>query len=356
MNRVIDHGVWIESDAPLADTPQWSTPLRLVKAVAEGEAANLGSISPLLAGNLETICDIYAAWIDGHKVPLNFEISSNIANAASGVSLFFSGGVDSSYSLIKHQEEIDNLILVHGFDVPVVDTEAFALAETRVRETARLFDKRLIVVRTNLREEQPHIREGWGMYHGAALATVALALAPSHGKVYIASSTSYPFLHPWGSHPLLDPLWSTEAVKIVHDGGETRMNKLRVVIQYPEVLSRLRVCWENPRSYNCGLCGTCIKTMLGLRALGIEHCAAFPDTLTPERVRQQAILPRSIDVWQEMLCPGLPPALYVATQSVIHNCKVGLPPPSGKWKRGARRWLYAVRNAWKALISPITES
>src|ERR1035438_3636161 len=106
MNRLTDQGIWIESDVPLADTPQWSIPLRLVKAVADGEAANLGSVSPLLASNLETIRDIYAAWIDGsHQIPLAFELSSDAALAAKGVSLFFSGGVDSFYSLIKHRDE-----------------------------------------------------------------------------------------------------------------------------------------------------------------------------------------------------------------------------------------------------------
>jgi 7-cyano-7-deazaguanine synthase in queuosine biosynthesis len=356
MNRIIDHGVWIEADAPLADTPQWSIPLRLVKAVAEGEAANFGSISPLLAGNLETIRDIYAAWINGHKAPLNFEVSSDVASTASGVSLFFSGGVDSFYSLIKHRDEIDNLVLVHGFDIPLENSEAFALAETQVREAARLFGKRLIVVRTNLRKDQPNIPGGWEMYHGVALMAVAYALAPNHGKVYIASSYSYANLHSWGSNPLTDPLWSTEAVQIIHDGGETRMNKLRTLVQYPEVIERLRVCWENPGCFNCGLCEKCVRTMLALRALGVERCAAFPDILTPDLVRRQEVSPHCVHLWPELLCPGLGPALIASVQSAIHSCDAGLPPRTGTLKREVKRWLYAVRNAGRAFVSPIDRS
>jgi len=357
MNRVTYNGIFIESDVPLTDTPQWSVPLRLVKAVAEGEAANLGSVSPLLASNLETIRDIYAAWIDGgHKILLNFEVYSEAAAAARGVSLFFSGGVDSFYSLIKHQDEVENLVLIHGFDVPLADTKTFELAETQAREAAHIFGKRLIVVRTNLHWEQPGVPGGWAMYHGATLAAIAHALAPNHGKVFVASTSSYADLHPWGSHPLLDPLWSTETVKIVHDGGETRMNKLRIVIQYPEALARLRVCWENLGNYNCGLCGKCIRTMLGLRALGVDRCAAFPDTLTPELVRQQELLHRSAKVWRDMLCPSLGPALYAAVQSAIHSCETSLPPRTGKWKREIKRWLYAMRNSGKALMSPIEHS
>jgi hypothetical protein len=356
MNRVTDHGFWIESDVPLVDTPQWTIPLRLVKAVAGGESANLGSISPLLAGNLETIRDIYATWIDGHKVPLNFEISSDLASATSGVSLFFSGGVDSFYSLIKHQDEIDNLVLVHGFDISLEDTEVFALAEAQACDVARHFHKRLIVARTNLHFEQSNIPCSWGMYFGAALAAVAYALSPNHGKIYIASFGSYADLHPEGSHPLLDPLWSTEALQIVHDNPETRIDKLRVIIQYSEALSRLRVCWENPGNCNCGLCEKCLRTMLGLRALGVDHCTAFPDTLTPKLVRRQDLDARSVPFWRELLDTGLPPALNEALRSTIQSYESGLPPRTGTLKREVKRWLYAARNAGRALISPIERS
>jgi len=356
MNRITDQGIWIESDVSLADTSHWTVPLRLVKAVASGVAANLGSVPPLLASNLETIRDIYAAWLGGHQVPLNFELATNAAAAASGVSLFFSGGVDSFYSLIKHRDEVENLVLVHGFDISLNDTKTFAMAEAQAREAARLFGKRLIVARTNVRLDQPSVPGGWGMYHGAPLAAVAHALAPNHGKIYIAPSYSYADLHPWGSHPLLDPLWSTEAVQVVHDGGETRQDKLRVLVQYPEVLPRLRVCWQNTGDYNCGCCEKCVRTMLGLLALGVDRYAAFPDTLTPELVRQQGLSHDSALFWRELLSPGLPPTYQEAVKSAIRSSDAGLPPRTGRWKRGVKRWLFATRNAARALVSPIYHS
>jgi 7-cyano-7-deazaguanine synthase in queuosine biosynthesis len=363
MNRVTHLGIWIESDVPLVNSQVWSLPLRLVRAVASGEAANLGNVSPRLASNLETIRDIYAAWIPGHKVPLSFEISSDADVSASGVSLFFSGGVDSFYSLIKHRDEIDNLVLIHGFDIPLAETKTFELASEQAQEAARLFSKRLIVVRTNLHweesrlyTEQPQIPCSWGMYHGSALAAVAYALAPNHSKVYIASSYSYVDLHPWGSHPLLDPLWSTESVQIVHDSCETRVDKLRLLVQYPEALARLRVCWENRGYYNCSLCEKCVRTRLGLRAFGVDRCAAFPDTLTLKLVSQQSLNNDSVLYWRELLCPDLPPALYAAVQSAIHSYETGLPPSMGHFKREVKRWLFALRNAARALMAPIDHS
>lgn len=364
MNRVTDKGIWIEADLPLAETADWSTPLRLMRAVSEGEPANLDRVSPQLASNLETIRDIYVAWTGLSQIPLAFEVSHDTIAPRGGVSLFFSGGVDSYYSLIRHQDEVDNLLLVHGFDVPLADTRTFELAEAQAREGARLFGKRLIVVRTNMRWERPstpplknlrwewpHVPCGWLMCHGAAMAAVAHALAPIHRKAYIASSHSYGDLHPWGSHPLLDPLWSSEAVRIVHDGGETRIEKLRSLTQYPEALSRLRVCCEKLGDYNCGLCEKCIRTMLGLRAIGVDRSAAFPDTLTPRLVREQGLNNDNVLHWRELLHGGLPPVFHAAVRSAIHSYDTGLPPRTGKFKRGVKRWLYAARDAGKALIS-----
>jgi hypothetical protein len=360
MNRVTDQGIWIESDVPLVNSQEWLIPLRLVKAIAEGEPVNLGSVSPRLAGNLETIRDIYAAWIPGRKIPLEFELSSDVAAPGKCVSLFFSGGVDSFYSLIMHRDEVENLILIHGFDIPLAETKTFELALEQAREAARLFSKRLIVAKTNLHWEEsslyidaPRIPCGWAIYWGAALAAVAYALAPNHRKIYIASSTSYANLHPDGSHPLLDPLWSIEALQIVHDSPESRIDKLCVVVQYPEALSRLRVCWENLGVNNCGLCEKCVRTMLGLRALGVDRCVAFPDTLTPQLVSRQSLSNRCVGYWRELLCAGLPPDLHTAVQSAIHSYETGLPVRTGHFKREVKRWLYALRNAGKTLMSPV---
>lgn len=369
MNRVTDRGIWIEADLPLTKTTEWSIPLWLLWGVSEEQPVNLGSVSPLLASNLKTLRDIYVAWNGSIQMPITFEISSNATIPASGVSLFFTAGVDSFYSLIKHRDEIDNLILVHGFDIPLADTETFAQTEALAREAAHVFGKRLIVARTNMRWERPsvpiltvkrwewpHVPCGWEMTHGGAMAAVAHALAPNHGKVYIASSSSYSQLMPWGSHPLLDPLWSTEAVRIVHDSGETRLDKLRLLAQYPEALARLRVCIETLGSKNCGLCEKCMRTMLGLRAIGADPCIAFPDTLTPRLVRQQRLNKSTALFWQDLVDVGLPPSLNSAVRSAVNSFNSGLPERTGHFKRWVKRWLYAARNAGRALISPLDHS
>ena len=61
----------------------------------------------------------------------------------------------------------------------------------------------------------------------------------------------------FGSHPLLDPLWSTETLAFVHDGCEAnRMEKVRRIAESPLLLEGLRVCVDDrgPDVYNCGSC------------------------------------------------------------------------------------------------------
>src|SRR5574337_867736 len=35
------------------------------------------------------------------------------------VAVFFSGGLDSFYTLLKRRNEIDSLVFIHGFDIPL---------------------------------------------------------------------------------------------------------------------------------------------------------------------------------------------------------------------------------------------
>ncbi len=76
----------------------------------------------------------------------------------------------------------------------------------------------LVEVETNLRDFLNRQRDSWSLTHGAALATAGLALSGSLSRLYIAASFQPTSLPPWGSHPDLDPLFSTERIEFVRDG------------------------------------------------------------------------------------------------------------------------------------------
>jgi hypothetical protein len=252
-------------------------------------------VSSRLLRSLPTIMDIYQAWKP--ELARVDVVATDVAeprSAGMSCGLFFSGGVDSFYSLLKNDasgsgdEPISHLVLVLGFDIRLHNRTLFEQIATRAAEVARGAGKQLVIVETNVRSLSDGIAS-WDLYHGGPMAGVGLALGGLWHRVLVASSYAYQELHPWGSHPLLDPLWSTESVAIVHDGCEaTRLEKVRRISTSDLALASLRVCWENEDTqYNCGRCEKCLRTMIALHVAGVLHrCSTFARPLTPEAVRR----------------------------------------------------------------------
>jgi len=218
--------------------------------------------------------------------------SAEVHTKNRGVGCFFSGGVDSFYSVLKHIDTISHLIFVHGFDLPLTNPALRAKVSQQLQRAAAMLGKHLIEVETNLRNFADRWAP-WGThYHGAALATVAHLLSPILHKVIIPSSFSYEMLDPWGSHPLLDPLWSTERLELVHDGCEVnRISKVAAIAHNDVVRESLRVCYQSlSGAYNCCRCPKCLNTMLALDAVGeLGKVKTFPGGLSEDSLRQARI-------------------------------------------------------------------
>ncbi|MBC5825228.1 MAG: hypothetical protein GIX02_10465 [Candidatus Eremiobacteraeota bacterium] len=237
-------------------------------------------MSARLLRNLQRITELFVCWEPErfHSVEIDATPAERTAHSGRTTAGFFSGGVDSFYTLLKHRDEITHLIFVTGFDIRLDDERLQADVLTAVRAAAAELGKPLIVVETNLRQCFDSFVSWPDHYCGAAIASVALLLSPLFHTVYVAASAGYKVLVPFGSHPLLDPLWSTEAVQIIHDGCEaSRFQKVGAIAQSEVVRKTLRVCWHNTDgAYNCGSCLKCLHTMALLRAVGaLESVRTF---------------------------------------------------------------------------------
>lgn len=219
--------------------------------------------------------------------------------ARPGMACFFSGGVDSWYSVLTHRDELDALIFVHGFDIPVDDVDLGVRALESARAAAQSLGLPLVEVRTDIRRFiDPHLR--WDFeYHGAALATVAHLLSDRFGTVLIPASTQPASLsradrRPWGSSVALDHRWSSSRLRIIHDGPVSRAVKVAAIADWPTAMERLRVCWQNPDgAHNCGRCEKCLRTMVNLRTAGAEgRCMTLPGHVDAKQV-EHLPLPRS---------------------------------------------------------------
>jgi hypothetical protein len=248
--------------------------LLLPAAIERGESLNLGMpVDPVLHANLLTLQRIWHHWYpELHPVAIVAPLAlAPPAGKASG--LFFSGGVDSIYSLLHNigrAREPDSLVMVWGFDLPIGRPEEFAVAHKTNAHTASQFGKTLMTIATNLKEELPGYGRWWGrMSHGAGLAGIGQLLAGRFDQVFIGSTHDYTTLSPWGSHPLTDPLYGSSTFTVVHDGAEaTRVEKTALIAGHADAARGLRVCWEADAGSNCSGCSKCLRTMVTLDLIG----------------------------------------------------------------------------------------
>lgn len=245
----------------------------------------------LLAMN--TVMDIYHSWEPGwHPVRL---IGTRTVKQKSGrgkrVGCFFSGGVDSWYTLLKNQDEITDLIFIHGYDIRLDDELLLNKTSQVIHTVAEDLGKGVIEIKTNLRS-LTDVNVPFLMLYGPALFSVGHLLWKDFHKLYVAATNTYADLLPVGSHPLLDPLFSTEGLEIIHDGCEAdRIAKVELLSRHEIVMETLRVCWRNPYGpYNCGKCEKCLRTMIQLEAVGgLEKCQTFNRKLDINEVRRMRL-------------------------------------------------------------------
>ncbi len=266
----------------------------LLPAMKSGEELHIPMpVSPRLLRSADTIQDIYHTW---NNQLAKIKVASPLAvdqdpQAAKGSEngMFFSSGVDSFYTLFKNlscqpenEDTIKHLLVVHGFDIFTWNTSLYDQLLANCERVGSATGANVHPIATNIRdlmEEYVH----WGYFgHGACLASVGLALGPLFKQIYIASSYTYADLFPWGSHPLLDPLWSTENSSFIHDGCEaTRAEKTRIIADFPLAMENLRVCFNvTSGAINCGRCGKCVKTMLRLYIAGaLDKIETLPNAI-----------------------------------------------------------------------------
>ncbi|MEJ2586682.1 MAG: hypothetical protein P8165_03705 [Deltaproteobacteria bacterium] len=275
----------------------------LLKAMEDQATLRVhGPVSTSLLDNLEEFQLIFSLWFPDKYARIDIvadrEVDAQPIN--NRVMLSFSGGVDGAFSALNHilkrgpikrkRFDMNAVLYIEGFDVNIDhDAQCRAVAARNRLLLAPHGDLTFLNVRTNLKYLLS-IKRFWAS-HACVIASAASLFRNISGGCLVGSSHSYLNLNPWGSHPLTDRLLSSNSFQIHHDMVFTRMEKLRALLQWPEALENLKVCWEGQYRYdtspdtNCCSCDKCIRTMLAFRALGREIPSSFPDPLTPEKVR-----------------------------------------------------------------------
>lgn len=258
----------------------------LIPAMLKGEELEIDPglpVSPRFLKNISLIQDVHHSW---NPVLKKIPIQATTAPAVplnNGVFSFFSGGVDSTFTFLKRQQDISHVVFIHGFDF-FRSSEDYRTAIARNASFVRSFGKTLIPVETNHYPFDYRNRLSRVLTQGSTLASITYLLGFS--RAYLPASLSYDQLFPVGSHPLLDPRYSNESVEIVHDGAEARrVDKIMKIAECEAALANLVVCIDE-MNFNCGLCSKCLRTMLALEILG-KKAALFPPLPPAKIIKRQ---------------------------------------------------------------------
>jgi hypothetical protein len=356
--------VWVEGARLGSQKPAWDpfVPALALLGTARGLDVRIeGDVSPELIRGAGKAAHIWSGWsVQLGRGPLRSPsiVASGAPSRAvrhQGAAVFFSAGVDSFYSLLTNLRRYGagdvrrpgTLILIHGLDIPLDNTALFDASERAVRQVAGVFGLDVLVVGTNVRALLTGI--DWAVFsHEPCMMAAALALAGRIDAVYVPSAYGADELKPNAVHPLVDPLWSTETVDIVHHGLDaSRGEKVAAIAASPVAMGHLRVCWENPgNAYNCGRCEKCFRTMLDLWGAGaLERSATLPHEFDAAALAALRIPPHLVSFWQTAIdraaARGLDPATIRQLSNTVRQSRfetTGFARRMNRLAREAAKW------------------
>lgn len=235
---------------------------------------------------------------------------------------FLSGGADSLAVMranrldypLDHPNSIKDSLFVHGFDIGGrkdygEERAAYDLALRAASAVAQDAGTTLIPVYTNVRHLYDAVHFWIFQFHGAALASVAHAFSNRITSASIASGFGIPDIVLASTHPLLEPNYSSTGLRIRHEGIlYSRLDKVRLLSEWPAALENMRVCTMNPvGQLNCGECEKCLRTMLQLLAVdSLDKATTFPyREVTPEMLETITLREKYQDGWYEELVAPL---------------------------------------------------
>lgn len=198
----------------------------------------------------------------------------------------FSGGVDAFNTLFLHINENPTLVTLWGSDVKLDDTKGWQLVDKHVSSVCKEFNLDSVRVKSNFRsfinegaldELVRESGDGWwhGFQHGLGIIThtAPIAYALNKSSVYIASSfTAASKGVTCASDPSIDNYIRFGSTQVSHDGYEfDRLMKIGNISSFVKRTGhkvRLHVCWQSAGGENCCQCEKCLRTIMGIYAVG----------------------------------------------------------------------------------------
>jgi hypothetical protein len=273
-----------ESDLSLSGNC-WLILLTLLGALHDEDVEIDEPVDPLLLRGVTAVAETWRAWYGDTRAPqINAQTALREDGEGRKSASFFSGGVDSWFTALRHCDPPDtgagglltSDVLIKNYHTrSLLDAPRRDLAACE--KSADALNKTFLPLSTNLMTLTDRVYDRFcPISHGAVLAFFAHFLDQGFCNVLIASTATHGRLVPWGSHPLIDPLFSSSRLQIIHDGALfTRMDKVRYIAQSAAAMDNIRVChtadyYPEFGPANCSRCGKCVRMMTALNVLGVR--------------------------------------------------------------------------------------
>jgi len=279
-------------------------------AAALGEPLRIRvPVDGLLLRGASEILAIWRAWYPRLRaIPLEADASAAPAGGTRSAA-FFTGGVDSFYTALRHTPApgsagaVDELLTIGGLDIPLDREQAGSRRRERLGHAASLMGLGFSEIATNVKETRLREADWHDLSHGPGIVSAGLALEGRYRRLLIGSTKPYKSLQPLGSHPMTDPLLSTEGTRVVHDGAsQGRGEKIAFISRFDVAMDALHVCYRGKDDANCGECEKCLRTLLWLELSGRRGaCRTFSDAaLDLRRVERIFLVPSLQPYYREL--------------------------------------------------------
>lgn len=244
--------------------------------------------------NAEKISRIWARWLPGHFFPISvcFEKKLESAPGTQGDLCLYSGGIDSTYALLRRHREgrQQTLLTIHGMDYRYEDGDRFTELLNKTAAFTNLVGKQRIVIRTDAYRVYKQHRvnpKGSDVGHVFVLAAATFLYSERFGRVVIAADyrLDQQFdVHPWGTNAATNQLFDDGGFRLhTEDQDITRAQKCGALLTCDTALNALTFCVDyQSRPHNCGRCQKCVRTKAMFMASSGRIPAVFADaTLEP---------------------------------------------------------------------------
>lgn len=284
-----------------------------------------GTLCPQLRHGLETAAGLLRTWHGPPRILPRLEPSKGFEprtpRSEPRTAMLLTGGVDSLALLRQNRRDLpvhhpgavrDGLVISYGFEGVDRDYRIFDEHLGRLAGVADETGLTLVPVTSEIGLLDTDAAFWTQEFHGPALMAAALAVSRRMSDLLVASSVRYDLLHRvfTGSHPLLDPHYTTAALRVHHvETRLSRLEKVAALADWDAALRCLRVCTDPafPRgAQNCGACEKCVRTRIQLLVTGgLERCTTFPGhAVEPEALRVLHVNTDYLRAWyEELLAP-----------------------------------------------------